>query len=136
MEPKKQRAKLSTVATFPKGYFIENLAVRSDNSLLVTSLKTHELWYVPPSNLGEEVTPALLCTFDKPPMSLVEPEQDVFYLCHVRRIRDARIRAMSDRSARMDIGRVDSAETCLDVSSRGACAERELPDRPKNHSHR
>ena len=81
MEPRRQKAKLSTVATFPKGYFLENLAVRSDNSLLVTSLKTHELWYVPPSNLDQEVTPALLCTFDKPPMSLVEPEPDVFYLC-------------------------------------------------------
>jgi hypothetical protein len=28
--------KLSTVATFPRNYFLENLAVRSDNSVLVT----------------------------------------------------------------------------------------------------
>jgi hypothetical protein len=33
MEPRKRMAKLSTVATFPKGFFLENLAVRSDNSL-------------------------------------------------------------------------------------------------------
>jgi hypothetical protein len=81
VEPKKQRARLSTVATFPKGSFLENLAVRADNSLLVTSLKAHELWYVPPAKPGEQVAPALLHTFDKPTMSLVEPEPDVFYLC-------------------------------------------------------
>jgi hypothetical protein len=92
MEPRRQKAKLSTVATFPKGYFLENIAVRSDNSLLVTSLKTHELWYVHPSNLGEEATPALACTFDKPPMSLVEAEPDVFYLCVERREEARRVR--------------------------------------------
>ena len=76
-----QKATLSTVSVFPKGYFLENLAVRSDNSLLVTSIKTHELWYVPPAKPGERVEPALLFTFDKSPMSMVEPEPDVFYLC-------------------------------------------------------
>jgi hypothetical protein len=75
-----QKATLSTVSVFPKGYFLENLAVRSDNSLLVTSLKTHELWYVPPAKPGEQVEPALLLTFEKPPTSLVEPEPDLFYL--------------------------------------------------------
>ena len=34
--------KLSTVATFPKNYFLENLAVRSDNAVLVTVLKKAE----------------------------------------------------------------------------------------------
>jgi hypothetical protein len=76
-----QKATLSTVTVFPKGYFLENLAVRSDNSLLVTSIKTHELWYVPPATPGKQVEPALLYTFDKSPMSVVEPEPDVFYLC-------------------------------------------------------
>jgi hypothetical protein len=28
------QAKLTTVATFPKNYFLENLVVRSDNSIL------------------------------------------------------------------------------------------------------
>jgi hypothetical protein len=81
MKPNKQKAALSTIATFPKGYFLENLAVRADNSILVTSVKTHELWYVPPAKRGEQVDPALLFTFDKSPMSMVEPEPDVFYLC-------------------------------------------------------
>ena len=77
----KQKAALSTIAAFPKGYFLENLAVRADNSILVTSVKTHELWYVPPAMPGQQVEPALLFTFDKSPMSMVEPEPDVFYLC-------------------------------------------------------
>jgi hypothetical protein len=80
MEASKQKTTLSTAAVFPKGYFLENLAVRADNSILVTSLKTHELWYVPPANSREQVKPALLFTFDKPPMSMVELEPDVFHL--------------------------------------------------------
>ncbi len=80
MEINKQKATLSTAAVFPKGYFLENLAVRADNSILVTSLKTHELWYVPPATRAEHVEPALLFTFDKSPMSMVELEPDVFYL--------------------------------------------------------
>ena len=81
MKTNKQKATLSTVASFPKGYFLENLAVRADNSILVTSIKTHELLYVSPARPGEQVEPLLLFTFDKPPMSMVEPEPDVFYLC-------------------------------------------------------
>ena len=81
MKTNEQKATLSIIAVFPKGYFLENLAVRSDNSLLVTALKSHELWYVPPAKLDELVEPALLHTFRTPPMSMVEPEPDVFYLC-------------------------------------------------------
>jgi hypothetical protein len=47
MKTDKQKATLSTLASFPKGYFLENLAVRADNSILVTSIKTHELWWFP-----------------------------------------------------------------------------------------
>jgi hypothetical protein len=80
METTEKKATLSTVAVFPKGSFLENFAVRSDNSLLVTSLKTRELWYVPPAKPEEQVEPALLFTFDKAPMSLVETELNIFYL--------------------------------------------------------
>jgi hypothetical protein len=80
MDAGKQKTTLSTAAVFPKGYFLENLAVRADNSILVTSLKTHELWYVPPPKASEQVKPALLFTFDKSPMSMVELEPDVFHL--------------------------------------------------------
>src|SRR5215472_9278971 len=72
--------KLSTVATFPKGYFLENLAVRSDNSVLVTVLNHQELWYVPPSNQEQPVEPELLFTFSQPAMGIVEVEPDVFYI--------------------------------------------------------
>ena len=49
---------LSTVATFPKNYFLENLAVRSGNSVLVTVLNHQELWHVPASNHEQTVEPA------------------------------------------------------------------------------
>jgi hypothetical protein len=81
MNTNQDKAKLSIVARFPEGTFLENLAVRSDNSLLVSSLKAHEVWYVPPAQTHAEVKPALLCRFNHPPMSIVEPEPDIFYLC-------------------------------------------------------
>src|SRR5262249_44474251 len=72
--------KLSTVATFPKNYFLENLAVRSDNSVLVTVLNHKELWYVPSSNDEQPVEPELLFTFPQPAMGIVEVEPDVFHI--------------------------------------------------------
>jgi len=74
--------KLTTLATFPKNYFLENLAVRADNSILVTAMTRRELWYLPPA--GGAVTtvqPILLHTFDQLTMSLTEVEPDLFYLC-------------------------------------------------------
>ncbi len=38
---------LTPVAYFPKGYFLENLAVRGDGSVLVSSLLHKEIWCVP-----------------------------------------------------------------------------------------
>ena len=32
------QAKLTTVASFPANYFLENLVVRADNSVLITAL--------------------------------------------------------------------------------------------------
>jgi hypothetical protein len=72
--------RLSTVATFPINYFLENLAVRSDNSVLVTVLNHNELWYVPPSIDEQPVEPKLLFTFPHPAMGIVEVEPDVFYV--------------------------------------------------------
>jgi hypothetical protein len=42
------KAKLTTLATFPENYFLENLAVRDNNSVLVTAFNHKELWYVQP----------------------------------------------------------------------------------------
>jgi hypothetical protein len=40
------KAKLTTVAEFPPGFFLENIAVRSDNSVLITVVWQGELWFV------------------------------------------------------------------------------------------
>jgi sugar lactone lactonase YvrE len=74
------KAKLATVASFPANYFLENLAVRSDNSAIVTALNRRELWYVPPAEATETVTPILLHTFEQLTLNSVEVEPDVFYL--------------------------------------------------------
>ena len=77
---KAPQARLTTVAEFPKGHFLENLAVREDNSVLVTVLSHKELWYVPPSPDGEAVEPLRLHTFDMPTLGLAEIEPDVFLM--------------------------------------------------------
>ena len=58
------QAQLTVVAEFPKQYFLENLAVRSDGSILVTALNKKELWYVPSPNGDLPVTSVLMHTFD------------------------------------------------------------------------
>jgi hypothetical protein len=55
---------ITTVASFPANYFLENLAMRADNSALVTAMNQKELWYVPPAAATEPVTPILLHTFE------------------------------------------------------------------------
>src|SRR5271156_305750 len=74
------QAKLTTVATFPKNYFLENLVVRSDNSILITALNHKELWYVPPSRHDSPVEPLPLFTFSQLAMGIVEASPDVFYI--------------------------------------------------------
>ena len=77
---KHQNVKLRTVATFPKNYVLENLAVRSDNSVLVTAPTHKELWYVPSSKDGRPVEPELLFTFPQLATGIVEVEPNVFYI--------------------------------------------------------
>jgi len=74
------QVRLATVAAFPKNYFLENLAIRADNSVLVTALNHKELWYVPSSSDGAEVDPQLLFTFPHLAMGIVEVEPDIFYI--------------------------------------------------------
>lgn len=73
-----KQAALTVVALFPVKSFLENLAVRSDNSLLVTSMNARELYYVPPSIGEAPVEPVLLHRFDQPTTGLVEIEPDLF----------------------------------------------------------
>ena len=72
------QAHLTTVARFPAKYFLENLVVRHDNSVLVTAMNNKELWYVPPSTGDVEVDAVRLHTFDQPTTGVVEVEPDVF----------------------------------------------------------
>ncbi|AXC12065.1 hypothetical protein ACPOL_2754 [Acidisarcina polymorpha] len=75
-----RQAKLSTVALFPPKYFLENLAVREDNSILVTVANHHELWFVPSAIRGQTVVPLLLFTFAEVACGITEVEPDVFYV--------------------------------------------------------
>ena len=71
---------LTTAAVFPENYFLENLAVRSDDSILVTVLNKRELWYLPPPTAEEPVEPVLVHTFEHLALGIVEAEADVFYV--------------------------------------------------------
>jgi hypothetical protein len=73
-------AKVTTVAQFPAGDFLENLAVRADGSILVTVENKYQLWYVPAPTGATAVQPLLLHTFQQPTMGIVEAEPDVFYV--------------------------------------------------------
>lgn len=69
---------LTPVAYFPEQYFLENLAVRADGSLLITAVLQRELWWVPPPQTGALVDPVLLHTFEWPVTGIVEVAPDVF----------------------------------------------------------
>jgi sugar lactone lactonase YvrE len=75
------RAKLTTIAYFPQHFFLENLAVRADGSILITVVKHKQLWYVPAPDADLPVDPVLVHTFDSAAMGIVEAEPDVFYVC-------------------------------------------------------
>jgi alkylhydroperoxidase family enzyme len=75
------QAKLILVASFPPSYFLENLAIRADHSVLVTVANKQELWYVPPTTGALPVEPSLLFKFDEVTTCIVETEPDVFHIC-------------------------------------------------------
>ncbi len=74
------KAWLETVALFPVKSFLENLLVRGDNSVLVTSMNARTLFYVPPSGADGPVEPVLLHRFDQLTTGLVEVEPDIILL--------------------------------------------------------
>jgi len=69
---------LTPVAYFPEKYFLENLAVRADGSVLVTALSHKELWCVPGPEPSEDVAPVLVHTFEHPVSGIAETGPDVF----------------------------------------------------------
>ena len=75
-----EQAKLEIVAEFPKGYFLENLAVRTDGSILVSAMNKSELWCIPAPGETMPIQPVLVHTFDLMTLNIVETEEDIFYL--------------------------------------------------------
>jgi hypothetical protein len=75
------QAKLATIAAFPRQYFLESMAIRRDNSILVGVMNHQELWYIPPRSANEPVDPQLIHHFAQPTMGIVEVETDIFYIC-------------------------------------------------------
>lgn len=72
--------KLTTIATLPEHYFLENIAVRADGSMLVTALNRRELWWVPAPAEDATIGAVLVDRLEGLPMSVVETEPDVFYV--------------------------------------------------------
>ncbi|HSS26000.1 MAG TPA: hypothetical protein VLL82_16760 [Mycobacterium sp.] len=72
--------RLNPVALFPKKYFLENLAVRADESILITAVLQKELWWVPPLKRGAMVEPVLVHTFEHPATGIAEVGPDVFII--------------------------------------------------------
>jgi hypothetical protein len=75
------QAKLATIAAFPRQYFLESMAIRRDNSVLVGVMNHQELWYIPPRSPNVPVDPQLIHNFAQPTMGIVEVETDIFYIC-------------------------------------------------------
>jgi hypothetical protein len=69
---------LTPIAYFPEKYFLENLAVRADGSVLVTAVLQKELWCVPISEPRADVRPVLVHTFEHMISGIVEVQPDVF----------------------------------------------------------
>jgi hypothetical protein len=69
---------LTPVAYFPQKYFLENLAVRADGSILITALLQKELWWVPAAQPGQMVEPVLVHTFEHPITGITEVAPEVF----------------------------------------------------------
>jgi len=72
---------LTPVAYFPENYFLENLAVRADGSVLITAVLQKELWCVPGPEPRVDVRPVLVHTFEYMVSGIAEVQPDVFVIC-------------------------------------------------------
>ena len=91
--PHVAQAKLTIVAEFPERFFLENLVVRADGSMLITVLNRKELWYVPAPGARLPVQPLLLGSFEFNMMFIVEWKPDRFLLgvADIYETREARL---------------------------------------------
>jgi len=72
------RTKLTVVAEFPEHFFLENIVVRHDNSMLITVANRKELYYLPPARADAAAEPLLLHRFGALAGGIAELEPDVF----------------------------------------------------------
>jgi hypothetical protein len=70
---------VTPVAYFPEKYFLENLAVRADGSVLITAVLQKELWHAP-APARTLADPVLVHRFDHPVTGIAEVEPGVFVL--------------------------------------------------------
>jgi len=73
--------RIRSIADFPENYFLENLAVRRDGSIVVTALNRGEVWCVPAPTGIQPGEPVLVATLEQLAMGIVETEPDVFVVC-------------------------------------------------------
>jgi hypothetical protein len=74
------QARLTIVAEFPQHFFLENMAVRADGSMLITVQNRKELWFVPIPRDTLPVQPRLLHTFEFNTGFVVEWKPERFLL--------------------------------------------------------
>ena len=74
------QAKVTVAASFPAHFFLENVAMRSDCSVLISVMNHKQIWYVPPVNGTLPVEASVLHTFPEPVLGIAEVEPDVFYI--------------------------------------------------------
>jgi len=91
--PKIPQAQLTVVAEFPERFFLENLAVRKDGSILITVVNRNELWLVQTPGEQLPVQPTVLHAFEFNTTFVVEWKPDRFLVgvADVYRSREARI---------------------------------------------
>src|ERR1700757_2227006 len=78
--PKVPQARLTVLTEFPEHYFLENMAVRTDGSMLITVQNRKELWFVPAAADARPLQPSLLRTFEFNTTFIVEWQPDRFLL--------------------------------------------------------
>ena len=71
--------KVTTIASFPAGFFLENIIVRHDSSILISVMTHNALYYLPPPT-AIPVEPVLLHKFAEHAMGMIEAEPDIFYI--------------------------------------------------------
>lgn len=74
------QAALAVIAEFPPHFFLENIAVRADGSMLITVQNRKQLWFVPTPAPAAQVQPILLETFEFNTAFIVEWKPERFLL--------------------------------------------------------